>query len=38
MNNFTDTVMNTDIPVIQVGVSNHIYVNCVIRHTVNRAV
>jgi len=38
MNNFTYTVMNADIPLMYIGVSVHILVNCVIRHSVNRAV
>ena len=32
------TVLNAAIPVIYVGVSVHIYVKCVIGHTVVRAV
>ena len=38
MKNFTYTAMNADIPVMYVGVSVHIHVNCVIRHSVNEAI
>ena len=38
MNNFIYTVLNADIPVLYIGVSGHIHVNCVIRHSVNSAV
>ena len=38
MNNLMYTVLNADIPVIYIGVSGHIHVKCVIRHSVNRAV
>jgi len=38
MNNFMYTVMNTDIPVIYIGVSDHIHVKCQIGHSVNKAV
>jgi len=31
-------VMNADVPVMYVAVSLHIHVNCVIMHSVNRAI
>ena len=34
MNNFMYTVMNADIPVMYIGVSVHMHVKCVIRHSV----
>jgi hypothetical protein len=38
MSNLTFTVLNADISVIYMGVSVHIYVHCVIRYSVKRAV
>jgi len=38
MNSYAYVVLNADIPVIYIGVSVHIHVMCVIRHSVNRAV
>ena len=38
MNSFMYTVLNADIPVIYIGVSDHMFVKCVIRHSVYRAI
>jgi len=38
MNNFMHTVLNAEIPVIYIEVNVHIYVKCVVRHSVNRAI
>jgi hypothetical protein len=38
MNNFMYRVLNADILVIHVGVSSHIYVKGVIRHSVKRVI
>jgi hypothetical protein len=38
MNNSMYTVLNADIPVINVGVSVHVHVKVVIRHSVKRAI
>jgi len=38
MNNCAYMVLNADIPVIYIGVSVHIHVECVIRHSINGAV
>jgi hypothetical protein len=38
MKNFMHTVLNAEIPVIYIGVIVHIYVKCVLRHSVNRAI
>jgi len=38
MNNFMYTVMNADIPVLYIGVSVHIQVECAVGHSVKRAV
>jgi len=38
MNSVMHTVLNAGIPVIYIGVSVHIYVKCVLRHSVNRAI
>jgi hypothetical protein len=37
MNSYTYTVLNADIAVINIGVSIHIHVKCVIRHSVKKA-
>ena len=36
MKNFMHTVLNAEIPVIYIGVSIHIYVKCVLRHSVKK--
>ena len=36
--NFMYTVLTVDMPVIYVGVSVHMFVMCVIRHSVKRAI
>ena len=36
MNNFMYTVLNAAIPVICVGMSVHIHVKCVLKHSVKR--
>jgi len=38
MNNCMYLVLNAEIPVIYIGVSVRIYVKCVVRHSVKRAV
>jgi hypothetical protein len=38
MNNFTYAVLNADIPVILIGVSVHMHVKYVIRHSVEGAI
>jgi len=37
VNNFTYTVLNADFPLIYIGVSVHIHVKFVTRHSVKRA-
>jgi len=38
MNNFMHTVLNVEIPVLYIVVNIRIYVKCVVRHSVIRAI